>query len=70
MVGFLEGSASLLTKTISGIVTMNCFLHRYMLVSKILDDERKNILVSATKMITIILKRPLHSKMLKICGKS
>ena len=40
-----------MTRNISDIVTMNCFLCRCFLVSNIIENERKNILGSPTKMI-------------------
>ena len=46
-----ENFASLITRNISDIVTMNCFLCRCFLVSNIIENERKNILGSPTKMI-------------------
>lgn len=56
MVGFLEGFTSLITKNISDIVLMNGCIHRYILASKILEDERKNILLSAIKIFQLFLK--------------
>lgn len=70
MVGFLEGFTSLITKNISDIVLMNGCIHRYILASKILEDERKNILLSAIKNIPIIFKNSIHLKMFTICRKT
>lgn len=69
MVGFLEGFTSLITKN---IVLMNGCIHRYILASKILEDEdeRKNILLSAIKKIPIIFKNSIHSKRFTICRKT
>jgi hypothetical protein len=64
MVGSIRGFASLVKKG-NPDVTTHCLIHRKVLVSKILGDEMKEVLVDAIKMVNFIKHRPLHSRMFK-----
>jgi hypothetical protein len=65
MVVSIRGFASLVTKENPDTVTTHYFIHRELLVSKILGNKIKEILDEATKMVNFIKQRPGHSRMFK-----
>ncbi|XP_072909831.1 zinc finger BED domain-containing protein 5-like isoform X6 [Hemitrygon akajei] len=65
VVGSMKSFVSLVKKENPDIVTTHCFLHREVLMSKTLGDDMKKVLDAATKMVTFIKQRPVHSRMFK-----
>jgi hypothetical protein len=64
MVSSIRGFA-FLVKEKNTDVTTHSFIHREVLVSKILRDEMEKFWMMLTKMINVIKQKPVHSRMFK-----
>ena len=62
MVGSVKGFASLVEKQNPNIVRTHCFLHREVLVSKITQNELKEVLNQVIEMVNFIKTRPLKCR--------
>ena len=69
MVGSVKGFASLVEKQNPTIVRTHCFLHREVLVSKITQNELKEVLNQVIEMVNFIKTRPLKCRIFELLCK-
>jgi len=69
MVGSVKGFTSLVEKQNPNIVRTHCFLHREVLVSKITQNELKEVLNQVIEMVNFIKTRPLKSRIFELLCK-
>ena len=69
MVGSVKGFASLVEKQNPNIVRTHCFLHREVLVSKITQNELKEVLNQMIEMVNFIKTRPMKSRIFELLCK-
>ena len=69
MVGSVKGFASLVEKQNPNFVRTHCFLHREVLVSKITQNELKEVLNQVIEMVNFIKTRPLQSRIFELLCK-
>ena len=69
IVGSVKGFASLVEKQNPDIVRTHCFLHREVLVSKITQNELKEVLNQVIEMVNFIKTRPLKCRIFELLCK-
>ena len=69
MVGSIKGFASLVQKCNPTIVRTHCFLHREALVSKISQNELKEVLNEVIEIVNFIKTRPMKSRIFELICK-
>lgn len=69
MVGSVKGFASLVEKQNPYIVRTHSFLHREVLVSKIAQNEPKDVMNQVIEMVNFIKTRPLKSRIFELLCK-
>jgi hypothetical protein len=62
MIGSIKGLVTLV-KEKPDVITIHCFLHREVLVSKTTGEDLKQVLDVAVNMVNFIKQRPLKSRM-------
>ena len=63
MVGCIKGLASLAQKENPNLVRTHCFLHRDVLVSKVSQENLKQVLHQVVEIVNYIKSRPIKSKL-------
>ena len=63
MIGSVQGFVSRVKEKNSEVITTHCFLHREVLVSKIIGNDLKQVLDITVNMVNFIKQRPLKSRM-------
>ena len=61
MVGCIKGFASLAQKENPNLVRTHCFLHREVLVSKVSQENLKQVLHQVVEIVNYIKSRPIKS---------
>ena len=70
MVGCIKGIASLAQKENPNLVCTHCFLHREVLVSKVSQENLKQVLHQVVEIVNYIKSRPIKSRLFKELCKS
>ena len=70
MVGCIKGFASLAQKENPNLVRTHCFLHREVLVSKVLQEDLKQVLNQVVEIVNYIKSRPIKSRLFEEFCKS
>ena len=70
MVGCINGFASLAQKENPNLVRTHCFLHREVLVSKVSQENLKQVLHQVVEIVNYIKSRPIKSRLFEVLCKS
>ena len=70
MVGCTKGFASLAQKENQNLVRTHCFLHREVLVSKVSQENLKQVLHQVVEIVNYIKSRPIKSRLFEELCKS
>ena len=70
MVGCIKGLASLAQKENPNLVRTHCFLHRDVLVSKVSQENLKQVLHQVVEIVNYIKSRPIKSRLFEELCKS
>ena len=70
MVGCIKDFASLVQKENPNLVRTHCFLHREILVSKVSQENLKQVLHQVVEIVNYIKRRPIKSRLFKELCKS
>ena len=70
MVGCIKGFASLAQKESPNLVRTHCFLHREVLVSKVSQENLKQVLHKVVEIVNYIKSRPIKSRLFEELCKS
>ena len=70
MVGCIKGFASLAPKENPNLIRTHCFLHREVLVSKVSQENLKQVLYQVVEIVNYIKSRPIKSRLFEELCKS